>query len=146
MPAYPVCCKPPEESIHTFNIGHFLWEKIRLEELCVPKELTEALTEGLSALTRQGEVGVFHTTRATKPHELWMNNVLCFLHLQTRPLEFLAVFLTRWSEKKEGGGESSGEERGRNKGHDSSLAPLGLISEQPQVCVCVCVCARVIDG
>ncbi|XP_056287556.1 epithelial cell-transforming sequence 2 oncogene-like isoform X2 [Pseudoliparis swirei] len=87
-------------------LGHFLWEKIRLEELCVSKELTEALTEGLSALTRQGE---------------------------TRPLEFLAVFLTRWSEKKEGGGESSGEERGRNKGHDSSLAPLGLISEQPQM-------------
>ncbi|TNN63880.1 Epithelial cell-transforming sequence 2 oncogene-like [Liparis tanakae] len=87
-------------------LGHFLWEKIRLEELCVSKDLNEALTEGLGALTRQGE---------------------------NRPLEFLAVFLTRWSEEKEGGGETSGEERGRNKGHASSLAPLGLISEQPQM-------------
>lgn len=46
-----------EESIHIF-IGHFLWEKICLEELCVSKDLNEALTEGLAALTRQEEVGI----------------------------------------------------------------------------------------
>uniref|UniRef100_A0A8C2X139 Coiled-coil domain containing 28A n=1 Tax=Cyclopterus lumpus TaxID=8103 RepID=A0A8C2X139_CYCLU len=57
MPACPVSCKPPEESIHVFNIGHFLWEKIRLEELCVSKDVNEALAEGLAALTRQEEVG-----------------------------------------------------------------------------------------
>uniref|UniRef100_A0A8C2WZS4 Coiled-coil domain containing 28A n=1 Tax=Cyclopterus lumpus TaxID=8103 RepID=A0A8C2WZS4_CYCLU len=45
------------ESIHVFNIGHFLWEKIRLEELCVSKDVNEALAEGLAALTRQEEVG-----------------------------------------------------------------------------------------
>ncbi|XP_054480022.1 epithelial cell-transforming sequence 2 oncogene-like [Anoplopoma fimbria] len=93
-------------------LGHFLWEKICLEELCVSKDLNEALTEGLTALTRQEE---------------------------NRPLEFLAVFLTRWSEEKEGE-ESSGGEKRRNKGaHDFSLAPhdsqkcAGLIPELPQI-------------
>ncbi|XP_068446805.1 epithelial cell-transforming sequence 2 oncogene-like [Clinocottus analis] len=93
-------------------LGHFLWERIRLEELCVSKELDEALTEGLTALTRQEE---------------------------TRPLEFLAVFLTRWSEEKEAG-ESSGGKRGRNKGaEDFSLAPhgsqkgTGPLAELPQM-------------
>ncbi|XP_073318273.1 epithelial cell-transforming sequence 2 oncogene-like [Pagrus major] len=55
-------------------LGHLLWEEICLEELCVSKDLNEALTEGLTALNRQEE---------------------------TRPLEFLAVFLTRWREQKE---------------------------------------------
>ncbi|XP_074482733.1 epithelial cell-transforming sequence 2 oncogene-like isoform X1 [Sebastes fasciatus] len=82
-------------------LGHFLWEKICLEELCVSKDLNEALTEGLAALTRQEE---------------------------TRPLEFLAVFLTRWSEEKQG-----------NRGADDfSITPhssqkcVGLIPELPQ--------------
>ncbi len=43
-----------------FNIftGHFLCDKICLEELCVSKDLNEALTEGLTGLTRQEEVGI----------------------------------------------------------------------------------------
>ncbi|KAI3365829.1 hypothetical protein L3Q82_000820 [Scortum barcoo] len=77
-------------------LGHFLWEKIHLEDLCVSKDLNEALTEGLTALTRQEE---------------------------TRPLEFLAVFLRRWSEEKEGE-ENSGEEKWKNEGADDfSSAP-----------------------
>ncbi|XP_034405247.1 epithelial cell-transforming sequence 2 oncogene-like [Cyclopterus lumpus] len=86
-------------------LGHFLWEKIRLEELCVSKDVNEALAEGLAALTRQEE---------------------------TRPLEFLAVFLTRWREEEEGGERRSGGER--NKGaEDFSLAPLDLTAELPQM-------------
>ncbi|XP_068575995.1 epithelial cell-transforming sequence 2 oncogene-like [Cebidichthys violaceus] len=93
-------------------LGHFLWEKICLEELCVSKDLNEALTEGLTALTRQEE---------------------------TRPLEFLAHFLTRWREEKEGE-ETSGGKKGRNKGaddlplaqHDSKKC-VGLIPELPQI-------------
>ncbi|XP_042368845.1 epithelial cell-transforming sequence 2 oncogene-like [Plectropomus leopardus] len=71
-------------------LGYFLWEKICLEELFVSKDVSEALTEGLTALTRQEE---------------------------TRPLEFLAVFLKRWSEEKEGE-ERSGEEKWRKKRTD----------------------------
>ncbi|XP_041822382.1 epithelial cell-transforming sequence 2 oncogene-like [Chelmon rostratus] len=56
-------------------LGHFLWEKTCLEEICVSRDLNEALTEGLTALTRQEE---------------------------SRPLEFLAHFLTRWREEKDG--------------------------------------------
>ncbi|XP_070786926.1 epithelial cell-transforming sequence 2 oncogene-like [Enoplosus armatus] len=94
-------------------LGHFLWEKICLEEFCVSKDVNEALTEGLTALTRQEE---------------------------TRPLEFLGAFLTRWSEEEEEGGQSSGEEKWRNKGADDfSLAPHSsqkcfspMIPELPQ--------------
>lgn len=57
MPAYSVSCKVSEESVNIF-IGNFLWEKICLEELCVSKDLNEALTEGLTALTRQEKVGI----------------------------------------------------------------------------------------
>ena len=38
--------------------GNFLWEKICLEELPVSEDVSEALTEGLTALTRQEEVGM----------------------------------------------------------------------------------------
>ncbi|XP_071320821.1 epithelial cell-transforming sequence 2 oncogene-like isoform X1 [Trachinotus anak] len=89
-------------------LGHFLWEKICLEELSVSKDLSEALTEGLTALTKQEE---------------------------TRPLEFLAVFLTRWNEKKEGE-ESTGEDKRRTKGADDfSLAHRSqrLPAELPQM-------------
>ncbi|KAM8722591.1 epithelial cell-transforming sequence 2 oncogene-like isoform 1-T3 [Acanthopagrus schlegelii] len=55
-------------------LGRLLCEEICLEELCVSTDLSEALTEGLAALSRQQE---------------------------TRPLEFLASFLTRWREQKE---------------------------------------------
>uniref|UniRef100_UPI0037E8D5E6 epithelial cell-transforming sequence 2 oncogene-like n=1 Tax=Semicossyphus pulcher TaxID=241346 RepID=UPI0037E8D5E6 len=57
-------------------LGHFLWEEICLEETCASEELKEAVTEGLAALTRQEE--------------------------QPKPLEFLALFLSRWSQEKEG--------------------------------------------
>uniref|UniRef100_UPI003AB083F1 epithelial cell-transforming sequence 2 oncogene-like n=1 Tax=Centroberyx gerrardi TaxID=166262 RepID=UPI003AB083F1 len=69
-------------------LGHFLWERMCLEDVCVSKGLTEALTEGIAALTRQEE---------------------------TRPLEFLSVFLTRWSKEKEGG-ETDREEESREGG------------------------------
>ncbi|KAM7365669.1 hypothetical protein PAMP_016584 [Pampus punctatissimus] len=90
-------------------LGQFLWEKVCLDDLCVSKDLSVALTEGLTALTREEEA---------------------------RPLEFLAIFLTRWSEQKEGG-ESSGEKKWRNKeGDDVSSAPhssqIYLLPEQPQ--------------
>ncbi|XP_053272799.1 epithelial cell-transforming sequence 2 oncogene-like [Pleuronectes platessa] len=89
-------------------LGHFLWEKICLEELSVSQDLSEALTEGLAALTRQEE---------------------------TRPLEFLAAFFTRCSEVKEKGGSPPEDER-RAEGADGfSLAPRGshrLAPELPQ--------------
>ncbi|XP_040056103.2 epithelial cell-transforming sequence 2 oncogene-like isoform X1 [Gasterosteus aculeatus] len=95
-------------------LGHFLWEKISLEELCVSKDLSEALTEGLTALTTQGE---------------------------TRTLEFLARFLIRWSDEKEMEGEETrGGGKGENKGledfsfalHDSNKC-VGLVLELPQM-------------
>ncbi|KAM9836006.1 epithelial cell-transforming sequence 2 oncogene-like [Aulostomus maculatus] len=61
-------------------LGHFLWDKTSLEDLCMTEELSEALTEGLTALTKQQE---------------------------TRPLEFLSVFLSRRGEETEGGAVSS---------------------------------------
>ncbi|XP_049426261.1 epithelial cell-transforming sequence 2 oncogene-like isoform X2 [Epinephelus fuscoguttatus] len=86
-------------------LGHFLWERICLEELCVSKDVIEALTEGLTVLTRQEE---------------------------TRPLEFLAMFLKRWREEQEGE-ESNGEEKRRNKeADDFSLTPHSLQLELPQ--------------
>ncbi|XP_061571324.1 epithelial cell-transforming sequence 2 oncogene-like [Cololabis saira] len=77
-------------------LGFCLWELICLEELCVSKELSEALTEGLTALTRQNE---------------------------TRPVEFLSIFLTRWSKEKERQG-SSGEDK-QPTVDDLSLAQHG---------------------
>ncbi|XP_028427223.1 epithelial cell-transforming sequence 2 oncogene-like [Perca flavescens] len=94
-------------------LGHFLCEKICLEDLCMFEDLNEALTEGLAALTRQEEV-----------------------ESTTRPLEFLAIFLTKW--KKEGE-ECSGGGKWRNEGADdfsstphTSQKCVGLIHELPQ--------------
>ncbi|KAM7375295.1 hypothetical protein PAMA_014408 [Pampus argenteus] len=85
-------------------LGQFLWEKVCLDDLCVSKDLSMALTEGLTALTRVEEA---------------------------RPLEFLIIFLTRWSEQKEGG-----EKKWRNKEVDVSSAPhssqIHLLPEQAQ--------------
>ncbi|KAF3688456.1 Epithelial cell-transforming sequence 2 oncogene-like Lung-specific [Channa argus] len=84
-------------------LGHFLWEEICLEELSVSKDLSEALTEGLTALSRQEE---------------------------TRPLEFLAMFLTKWSEEE----EEKKEEKSRNKGaDDSSQRWSSPVPELPQM-------------
>ncbi|XP_047432322.1 epithelial cell-transforming sequence 2 oncogene-like [Mugil cephalus] len=58
-------------------LGYFAWEEVCLDKICVSKDLSEALTEGLAALTRREE---------------------------TRPLEFLSAFLSRWSQG-EGGQE-----------------------------------------
>uniref|UniRef100_A0A3P9K2P9 Coiled-coil domain containing 28A n=1 Tax=Oryzias latipes TaxID=8090 RepID=A0A3P9K2P9_ORYLA len=55
-------------------LGYFLSEVICLDKLCVPKELSVALTQGLTAITRQNE---------------------------TRPLEFLSSFLKECSEDKD---------------------------------------------
>ncbi|XP_008282361.1 epithelial cell-transforming sequence 2 oncogene-like [Stegastes partitus] len=77
-------------------LGYFLWEEGCLDQLCVSKDLSEALTEGLTALTRQEE---------------------------TRPVEFLSTFLTRWSKEKEGQ-QSDGEDQRRNQAADDlSSAP-----------------------
>ncbi|XP_024918251.1 epithelial cell-transforming sequence 2 oncogene-like isoform X2 [Cynoglossus semilaevis] len=81
-------------------LGNFLWEKIHLEEILVSKQLSEALTEGLTILTAQKE---------------------------TRPLEFLASFLTGWSERKD-------SEDGTTRAADFSLplpAPRGNQSDLP---------------
>lgn len=71
-------------------LGHFLLENICPETLCVYKDLTEALTEGLTALTKQQE---------------------------TRPLEFISAFLTKYIEMKDVG-EDAGVEMKRNKEAD----------------------------
>ncbi|XP_039997905.1 epithelial cell-transforming sequence 2 oncogene-like [Xiphias gladius] len=87
-------------------LGHFLGEKICLEELSVSKDVSEALTEGLTALTRQEE---------------------------TRPLQFLAIFLSRWSEEKEGE-DRSPEDKGRTKeADDFSLAPHSSQRSLPEL-------------
>lgn len=52
MREYSVSCKEP---VHIF-IGQFLWGKVCLEDLSVSKDLSMALTEGLTALTREEEV------------------------------------------------------------------------------------------
>nr|XP_019959671.1 PREDICTED: epithelial cell-transforming sequence 2 oncogene-like isoform X2 [Paralichthys olivaceus] len=89
-------------------LGHYLWEKICLEDLSVSKDLSEALTEGLAALTRQEE---------------------------TRPLEFLIIFFTRWSEVKERGGSHPKDEWRAEGADDFSLARRNsqrLVPELPQ--------------
>ncbi|XP_074521092.1 epithelial cell-transforming sequence 2 oncogene-like [Halichoeres trimaculatus] len=53
-------------------LGYFLWEEISLEEVCVCEELKEALMEGLARIQEE-----------------------------SRPVEFLAFFLKRWSEQNE---------------------------------------------
>ncbi|KAM8902595.1 epithelial cell-transforming sequence 2 oncogene-like isoform 2-T2 [Spinachia spinachia] len=86
-------------------LGHFLWEKIGLEELCVSKDLSEALTEGLTALAAQEEAGT---------------------------VEFLASFLKRWSEEKEVEETDGGEKGGFFELHDSKKCD-GLVPELPKV-------------
>ncbi|XP_061686304.1 epithelial cell-transforming sequence 2 oncogene-like [Syngnathoides biaculeatus] len=55
-------------------LGHSLWERVRLEDLSLPEDISMALTEGLTILTKQEEM---------------------------RPFEFLAGFLMKWSDEKE---------------------------------------------
>ncbi|XP_072235402.1 epithelial cell-transforming sequence 2 oncogene-like [Leuresthes tenuis] len=89
-------------------LGYFLWEKTCLDELCVSKELSEALTEGLTALTRQED--------------------------ENRPLEFLSAFLTRWSKNQERQ-ESNEEDTWRNAADDDSSSAQQIsspMSELPQ--------------
>lgn len=38
-------------------LGLFLWERLHLEDLCVSRDLSDALTEGLGALSKVEEVG-----------------------------------------------------------------------------------------
>ncbi|KAK2857006.1 hypothetical protein Q5P01_005741 [Channa striata] len=84
-------------------LGHFLWKEICLEELSVSKDLSEALIEGLTALSRQEE---------------------------SRPLEFLAVFLTKWSEEE--GGRKEQKDRNKAAG-DGSQRWSNLVPELPQM-------------
>ncbi|XP_008429030.1 epithelial cell-transforming sequence 2 oncogene-like isoform X3 [Poecilia reticulata] len=62
-------------------LGLFLWENISLDTLGVCGELSEALTEGLTALSRQNE---------------------------SRPLEFLSSFLMKWSKEDGEGSQGAG--------------------------------------
>lgn len=64
-------------------LGHFLWDRVSLEDVCVSPPLTEALTEGLAALHR---------------------------HTETRPLKSLSLFLARRSEEVEEGRSVDGGE------------------------------------
>ncbi|XP_077579152.1 epithelial cell-transforming sequence 2 oncogene-like [Stigmatopora nigra] len=54
-------------------LGHALWEKICLEDLCLTEDLSLALTEGLTVLSKQEK---------------------------TKPIEFLANFLMKWSDER----------------------------------------------
>ncbi|KAM9570112.1 epithelial cell-transforming sequence 2 oncogene-like isoform 1-T1 [Salvelinus alpinus] len=68
-------------------LGQFLWEAVALDHLSVSKEVIVALTEGLTALATE----------------------------ETRPLEFLSLFLRRWGEKRKEGGEKRGVEEGEER-------------------------------
>ncbi|KAK5600061.1 hypothetical protein CRENBAI_010427 [Crenichthys baileyi] len=84
-------------------LGLFLWEKICLDRLCVSRELSEALTVGLTTLSRQGD---------------------------NRPVEFLSSFLMRWS--KEEDGERNQEAGGSSSAPQGLETCPGLIQELPQ--------------
>ncbi|XP_045579669.1 epithelial cell-transforming sequence 2 oncogene-like isoform X7 [Salmo salar] len=100
-------------------LGQFLWEAVALDHLSVSKEVTVALTEGLTALTTE----------------------------ETRPLEFLSLFLRRWGEKRKdiNGGEKRGVEEGEERrgertegGERSSVflterGPHRLLSPIPEI-------------
>ncbi|KAF6722229.1 Epithelial cell-transforming sequence 2 oncogene-like [Oryzias melastigma] len=73
--------------------GYFLSEVLCLHDLCVSKELSVALTRGLTAVTRQNE---------------------------TRPVEFLSSFLKRCSEENEGA-TSGGEEKNHRESPSPEL-------------------------
>ncbi|KAM4602137.1 epithelial cell-transforming sequence 2 oncogene-like [Polymixia lowei] len=92
-------------------LGHFLWERVCLQELCVSKDLAEALTDGLTALTRQED---------------------SVSDAQMRPLEFLSVFLARRSEEKEGR-EADGEGAVGHGGHAFLLTERRPGAELPQI-------------
>lgn len=47
------------EDFFLSNPGHFLCDKICLEELNMSSDLAEVLMEGLAALTRQEEVRIY---------------------------------------------------------------------------------------
>ncbi|XP_019909832.3 epithelial cell-transforming sequence 2 oncogene-like isoform X2 [Esox lucius] len=84
----------PQLSLDTRGraLGQFLCEALAVEQLILSKELTEALTEGLTALAAEQT---------------------------TRPVEFLCLFLKRW---KEGRNVSNGgEERGREEGGEGEV-------------------------
>lgn len=102
-----------------FVTGNFLWEKINLDGLCVSRDLSEALTEGLTALTQQEEVGVIITTCEEAKCVFYLS---LLPRLQIRPLEFLSLFLTRWSKEK--GGEKAKKATG-----------FSSVPDQLQVCV-----------
>ncbi|XP_029568589.1 epithelial cell-transforming sequence 2 oncogene-like isoform X3 [Salmo trutta] len=103
-------------------LGQFLWEAVALDHLSVSKEVTVALTEGLTALTTE----------------------------ETRPLEFLSLFLRRWGEKRKdiNGGEKRGVEEGEERrgektegGERSSVflterGPHRLLSPIPEILQC----------
>ncbi|XP_038136843.1 epithelial cell-transforming sequence 2 oncogene-like [Cyprinodon tularosa] len=78
-------------------LGLFLWEQLSLDKLCVSRELSEALTEGLTSLTREKE---------------------------SRPVEFISGFLSRWTEIKEG--EMKQAANGQTAPHE------GLMQDLPQ--------------
>ncbi|CAG5934273.1 unnamed protein product [Menidia menidia] len=92
-------------------LGFCLWERISLDKLDVSKELGDALTEGLTALCGQEE--------------------------ETRPVEFLASFLMKWSQNKEEGDNNDPDKPQNAAGDEASSAKLisglyGSVPELPQ--------------
>ncbi|XP_056450702.1 epithelial cell-transforming sequence 2 oncogene-like [Gadus chalcogrammus] len=90
-------------------LGHFLWDRVSLEDVCVSAPLTRALIEGLSVLKGGAE---------------------------TRPLRSLAAFLSRRSEEeeevKEDGQPTDSEDRGTEGGEDllrAGPAPLPELAQ-----------------
>ncbi|KAM4711175.1 epithelial cell-transforming sequence 2 oncogene-like [Anableps anableps] len=83
-------------------LGLFLWENISLDTLCVSRELSEALTEGLTALSRQNEI---------------------------RPVDFLSSFLMRWSKEDR---ERNQAADGASSAHGGVQTCPGLLPELPQ--------------
>nr|XP_061841317.1 epithelial cell-transforming sequence 2 oncogene-like [Nerophis lumbriciformis] len=71
-------------------LGHSLWERVSLEDMCLSEDLSQALTEGLTALSKQKD---------------------------TKPLEFLATFLTRWKGAKGAAEANRTDDVSQNLGH-----------------------------
>uniref|UniRef100_H3C0E4 Coiled-coil domain containing 28A n=1 Tax=Tetraodon nigroviridis TaxID=99883 RepID=H3C0E4_TETNG len=91
-------------------LGHFLEERLRLEELGVSADLGHALTDGLAELSRVEE---------------------------SRPVEFLADFLRRWSQAdgdRDGGGSAAPEAVGAGPEPDpqAGLEWRGLAARELQ--------------
>lgn len=79
-------------NIPKLSTGNFLWEKIHLEEILVSKQLSEALTEGLTILTAQKEVWItWKYTKKINQFFKWAVHLL-LSSLRPDPWSFLHHF------------------------------------------------------